>query len=108
MLPKQHRLPGNTRFVKAQFFKSPLFLVRSQSNNLTTSRFGFVVSKRIDKRAVTRNRLKRMFRSSIEDMIKKIKPGYDLLFILSPTSLSSTRQHQQEELEKVLATLHLV
>jgi len=41
-------------------------------------------------------------------MIKKIKPGYDLLFILSPTSLSSTRQQQQEELEKVLATLHLV
>lgn len=107
MLPKQHRLPGNTRFTQAKVYKTPLFLIRCQKNNLETSRFGFVVSKRIDKRATQRNRLKRVFRSLLEVQLATISSGNDILFILSPTSLVSNRNILQEELQKALQTLHL-
>lgn len=108
MLPKHHRLPGNTRFHKAQVIKTPLFSLRVQSNSLESSRFGFVVSKKVDKRAVVRNRLKRVFRSCIEEKLSQIKPGNDMLFILSPTLLTISREEMKEELAKIFSSLRLI
>ena len=66
----------------AQLFSTPQFSLRVSKNGESVSRFGFIVSKKIDKRAVVRNRVKRLLRRVIEENIKKIAAGYDFLFII--------------------------
>ena len=46
------------------------------------SRFGFVVSNKIDKRATRRNGLKRRLRAVIGEQLEKIKPGFDLVILV--------------------------
>lgn len=47
-------------------------------------RFGFVVSKTVDKRAVIRNMLKRLVRGHIESTYLALEKGMDVLFVLRP------------------------
>ena len=70
--------------------------VKVLKNNLTNSRFGIVVSLKIDKRATKRNLLKRRLRDIIQANLTKIKPGYDFLIItLPPVKDKSFRQISQ-------------
>ena len=55
-----------------------LLVIRALPNGLESSRFGFVVSKRIGN-AVTRNLVKRRLRESIRH--KRVKGGWDAVFI---------------------------
>ena len=71
MLPKQFRLKNKAAFsatyrVKNSFHKGgvTLFAGIKKKDNETLTRAGFVVSKKTHKRAVKRNRLKRLMRES--------------------------------------------
>jgi len=71
MLPKQFRLKNKAAFsatyrVKNSFHKGgvTLFAGIKKKDNETLTRVGFVVSKKTHKRAVKRNRLKRLMRES--------------------------------------------
>lgn len=81
MLKRKFRLPKERLKAKKSLSVTD-FILKTSENDLGLSRFGFVVSKKIDKRAVTRNKAKRFFRSYIEQNLEKIKPGHDFLFIL--------------------------
>ncbi len=87
MLHRKFRLPASGVITFTQTIPAPFFVLKVAYNNYNYSRYGFVVSKKIDKRAVVRNRLKRSIRSCIEQSITQIKPGYDMLFILRKKSL---------------------
>lgn len=45
------------------------------------TRFAFIVSTTIDKRAVVRNRVKRLLREAVRQFLPTIKPGADCVFI---------------------------
>ncbi len=45
------------------------------------SRFGFVVSTKISKEAVQRNRIKRALSEAVRFEMSYIKPGYDVVFL---------------------------
>lgn len=77
-------------------------------NSLPFSRFGFVISKKIDKSAVIRNRTKRVMRSCIEEMLPKIENGYDMLFILQKNAVGQKRNAFCSEIEKVFRDLKLI
>ena len=82
MLAKVHRLTipigRDARSVKTN---GP-FALKITPNNSPVSRFGFVISKRIAGKAVDRNRMKRMLRAVIEKELPRIRPGYDMLFVI--------------------------
>lgn len=80
MLSREYRLPATTKLSHAQYARTPYFAVKYAQNNLQVSRFAFVVKKTVDKRAVVRNRIRRVLRSCIEELIREIVPGYDMLF----------------------------
>jgi ribonuclease P protein component len=63
---------------------TPLFLIKTKKNNLTHPRFAIVVSKKISKKAVERNYLKRRFMYKIKDMIGMFLNN-DYIFILNST-----------------------
>ena len=57
-------------------------IIQRQKNALESNRFGFTVSKRISKRAVDRNRIKRRFRAIINEVApEKFGAGFDYVFI---------------------------
>lgn len=53
--------------------------------------FGFVISAKISKKAVIRNKIKRIFSDFIRLNIGKIKKGYDVVFLIKPSILKATR-----------------
>ena len=102
MLARVYRLPATTRLSRAHFVKTDLFTIRYGENNLEVTRFGFVVRKSVDKRAVVRNRIRRLFRSCIEELQKDIRPGYDMLFFLEKGIIDKQQADLREEIRKFL------
>lgn len=79
MLKKENRLKKRSAFAATykignSFHKNgiTMFLGKEKDNDSPT-KFGFVVSKKIHKRAVKRNRIKRLMRESVR-LILKEKP----------------------------------
>jgi ribonuclease P protein component len=72
MLKKENRLSKIVRIKDGKKFFSPLFTVRVSENKDNKARFGFVVSKKIDKRAVVRNRTKRVLQDVVGHFVDKL------------------------------------
>lgn len=85
MFKKRHRL--NTSEFKEVFnfgksIKTSLFLVKIKENNKKYSRFAVVVSKKISKRAIERNYIKRKFYHALKE-VSSVFPKNDYVFILN-------------------------
>ena len=65
-------------YAEGNSWKDRNLVIRALPNKINSSRFGFVVSRRVGK-AVVRNHIKRLLR----EIIRKtpVKPGWDIVFI---------------------------
>lgn len=102
MLPKSHRLPASeiqTVLKQGRKITMPMGQLIFRQTQNPVSRFAFVVSTRIDKRAVVRNRIKRLLRESIRHLLPEIKPGHDML-IVARSNQSKTSQTEVEMVVK--------
>lgn len=61
------------------------------------SRFGFIISTKISKKAVVRNRIKRIMSDVIRMNLDSIKSGYDILFLIKPSILRSEKEKLEKE-----------
>src|SRR5260221_13675353 len=102
MLSKIFRLPAQISFQNARRFQSPFFIVSATKNDLPTSRYGFIVSKKIDKRAVVRNRVKRLVRSVVEQDWLEKNMGQDVLFVLRPAIKDAIAEDIRREVRLVM------
>lgn len=82
MLKKKYRLGSKQKIEANKSLHTDYFLLRIGKNSLPFCRFRFIVSKKIDKRAVIRNKIRRLFSKVIEDLVGKIENGYDFVFII--------------------------
>lgn len=69
-------------FKNGQAFHSQLFNLKIVRNKLNNTRFGFIISKKVSKKAVERNKIKRRLREVIRKEIEQIKNGYDAVIIV--------------------------
>ena len=83
MLSKKHRLTTNSSFkatycqnrvVSDEFFV--LFAGKNKQKDDIETKIGFVVSKKIDKRATVRNKIKRRLREAMGQYLKENNPPY--------------------------------
>lgn len=104
MLPPPLRLP--LREYK-DFFKtarkqfSPLFLIYWQKSDQPTSKAQVVVSKKVARSAVVRNRVKRKLRHVLSDVLPQ-RQGLSIVVIANKKTLLAT---SQELMNEVMVTL---
>ena len=102
MFKRQNRLPRGIRFNNSGTFQTNAFVLRIKENGLTLNRFGIIVSKKIDKRAVVRNKVKRIFRNVLSDLNSNMISGHDILFIVKKTVVGNKRNDFYAEIEEGL------
>ncbi len=106
MLASKYRLSKKTDFDRV--FKmgrrvmSPYFGLRYLKNDLEHSRISVVVSNKVSKKAVERNRLKRQVRSIIEQSLPNFKAHYDLIINVMSQALNQDYQVLNQALLKLL------
>jgi ribonuclease P protein component len=85
MLPKTNRIKKKKDFEvifkKAKSFRNNLFILKVIENRLGINRVGFVVSSKVSKKAVTRNKVRRRLAQIMKTKISNIEAGIDLVFI---------------------------
>ena len=102
MLRREFRIPKGLRFNNSRLFSSPLFTIKVRENGLTFNRFAIIVSKKVDKRAVVRNRIRRLISSSLEELYNKLKQGRDAIFIVRRDAINKSREDFFKEIKYVL------
>jgi len=74
-------------FKNGKSFKNSLFILKVAKNNLKISRFGFVVSLKVSKKATVRNKIRR--RMSEAARAENMKQGLDLVLVALPKTTSA-------------------
>lgn len=75
-----------------------------KKTNLPTSRFAFVVSTKIDKRATARNRMKRLLREAISHRLNEIPGGWDAVFFVRKNISALTQLEAEASVVSLLKT----
>ncbi len=114
MLPKEYRLKKRSAFsatykINNSYHKGGITLFCGKRKDTETpTKVGFVVSKKIHKRAVKRNRIKRLMREAYRHLIKEEKTTtkyISLIFVASSklleTDYNYTRKIMQLLVEKI-------
>jgi ribonuclease P protein component len=101
MLPKTNRLKKKkdfeTVFKKGKNFKNKAFVLKFAKNGLDYNRFGFIVSQKVSKKAVIRNKIRRRLSEILKIYTNDMEQGIDLVFIALAASaknnFSDTRDY---------------
>lgn len=108
MLKKQNRLSKITYKTNDTFFSSPLFNLRISDNGEEVSRFGLVVSKKISKSAVARNKIKRSLRIAIENNLEKISSGKNIIIIAKKEFVDAEKEVLGEKFIEVIKKANIL
>ncbi len=103
MLAKKFRLTLNNDIKRVmnigKIFLTKFFNFKIVKNNLEHSRFCIIISNKVDRRAVVRNRIKRQISEVIRLNILKIKSGYDISVIVKSSIIN-------KETKKIICDYH--
>ena len=114
MLPKEYRLKKRSAFAatyrtgKSLHKDGITMFLGKEKNNESPTKIGFVVSKKIHKRAVKRNRIKRLMRESYRLLIKEeaISDRYiSVIFVASTKLLGKNFKEVDEAMRKLVYKL---
>ncbi len=88
MLPSANRLKKEKQIARARAGRRRgdrgLLVCRAAANGLGVARFCFVVSKKVSKKAVVRNKVKRRLRAAVAGLMDRILPGFDCVLAARP------------------------
>lgn len=105
MLPKKNRLKKKKDFErifkKGKGLNGDFLFLKIAKNNLKESRFGFVVSKKVSKKAVVRNKVKRRLREAVKLKLPGVKAGIDGVLITRPGIESKTFAELKETVSEL-------
>jgi len=88
VLPKINRLKKKKNFErvfkKGKSLKEDFLLLKFIKNNSINSRFGIIISRKVSKKVVIRNKIKRRIRAIIFSKLPQIKENIDAVLIVLP------------------------
>lgn len=104
MLEKKNRICLDKEFDRVfktgQSFYGKVLGIKIADNKLESTRFGLMVSLKVSKKAVVRNKIKRQIRAIISKNLDSIKKGKDVVILVFPLILDKNF----EEIKKILAS----
>lgn len=118
-LPKAHRLRDRQdyRAVYEQGIRrySPhLTLIALKKKNClgavstTPTMFGISISKKVSKKAVIRNRIKRQIKGVVRTKLDAIAPDWKVVIVVKPKAIECNYEHFLRELEKLLKEIKII
>ncbi|MEA3464355.1 MAG: ribonuclease P protein component [Patescibacteria group bacterium] len=112
MLNKINRLTKdkdfNNAWKRGQASFDKIIGVKIAANKQSNSRFGILVSVKISKKAVERNKIKRQIREIIRLWLGGIKPGYDVVIITLPAVLDKSYDEINKSINRHFKKLGLL
>jgi len=112
MLGKKYRLTKKEDFddvfKRGTRVRGKLISLRVKKTTNAFPRVGFVVGIRTEKKAVTRNRIRRQLRASFEKHIKGIRPGRDIVVVPTPGIKKQKFTDIHDEITRLLAKAHII
>lgn len=102
MLARCYSLKGKDSFQRVEkegkIFQSDSFgLAYLSRGDKELSNFGFIVSTKVSKESVLRNRIKRAMSEAIRFLLTEVKPGYDVIFLAKQRGLKKTTDEIMKE-----------
>jgi len=101
MLAKANRLKKKKDFERVfkigRGFKEDFLFLKNAKNNLKSSRFAFIISKKFSKKATLRNKIKRRLSELIRLKMPEIQKGIDGIIVIMP-GLEKTDFWELEEI----------
>lgn len=70
--------------------------------------FGISISRKVSKRAVVRNRIKRQIKSIIRQYLPNISPGWQVVIVVRPAAVECEFDDFLRELEKIFRKLKIL
>jgi ribonuclease P protein component len=114
MLAKPQRLVKKKDFAglfkqgRSYYTKSLGLKILASQLSLNLNRFGIVVSSKVSKKAVERNRLKRQIRQAIKEFDHELNKGLDFIIMALPGLKNYDYEAIKNELEKIFIKLKLL
>lgn len=112
MLAKQYRLKKNKEFdlvfQKGKYIGGSLFFLLFKENKLSDNRFGFVIGKKISKKATVRNKIRRRISEIIRTIMDNIKPGFDIVVGAKTEVIGKDYREIKENLEELFRKAKLI
>lgn len=108
MLKRENRLSRVSGKKSSLFFNSALFNIRISENKEKESRFGIVVSKKISKKAVFRNKTKRIIRNIITDNLDKIAKNKDIIIVSKKILNKEFKKQAEQELTELFRKAKII
>ena len=96
---------------KGSLLGTPFFSLlyfKPKGDGLTLSKFAFVLSKKVSKKAIERNRTKRILAGSVRSLIKEIQEGYLVLFLVKKRAIGENKQVILETIADVFLRIGLL
>lgn len=103
MLAKKNRLPVGKLGLIGRTLRAKYFTIKISYNGILDSRVGIIVSKRVDKRAVVRNRVRRRIATIMYELLPGVQAGYDMLFIVNKELIILSQEDLIQEIKLALS-----
>lgn len=104
MLAKQYRYSFKKGLPK-HTLSTPFFTLRYGVSSVDRIQCAVVVSKKVNKKAVARNKIKRRFMHAFQQVVKDKNNAYSLVFFLKKGIQDMKQEEIKQEIQKVLTTI---
>ena len=112
MLPKENRLKKKKEFEAifkgGRSLRSLSFFLKYLGNGTENTKVGFVVSKKVSKRAVERNKAKRRLREAFREVKDEIREGVSVVVVANPSIKDRAFKEIKEEVSSILKKGELI
>ena len=112
MLSKKERIKKKKEFEyvfrKGKNFNNAFFIVKVVENKISFSRFAFVAPLKSFKKAVDKNKIKRLMREGVKNIYPLIKKGFDIMIIAKEKSKECNFKEIEENIKDVLSRAKLI
>ena len=111
MLAKKNRLTKRDDFAivysKGAYSSLEGITIKYAPSKNISTRIGFSIGKNFSKKAVTRNRTRRVLQEACRLNIVLLKPGFDIVVIIKPEYKSTEFKNTVEFLKKIFTKANL-